>query len=122
MATLNISEAARKWGMHRSTLQRAVASGKVSCKTEENGSKHIDLSEMLRVYGDAATVNELSRPTASDTLNMSHKLELLELHKRYLTREVDSLKIENERLAKLVDGQRDMLAIWHRRLSPPKKK
>ena len=46
--TLSQREAARRWGVPRATLQRAIASGKLSLTSD----KRIDVAEMVRVFGD----------------------------------------------------------------------
>ncbi len=52
MAILSISEAARTWRMGRTTIQRAIREGKLSAAVQPNGSKGIDTSEMVRVFGE----------------------------------------------------------------------
>ena len=52
MAILSISEAARTWRMGRTTIQRAIREGKLSAAVLPNGSKGIDTSEMVRVFGE----------------------------------------------------------------------
>lgn len=41
-------EAARKWGVSRATIQRAIARGELS----QTSNKRIDPAEMVRVYGE----------------------------------------------------------------------
>lgn len=41
-------EAARRWGVPRATLQRAIASGKLSLTSD----KRVDVAEMVRVFGN----------------------------------------------------------------------
>lgn len=53
MAILSISEAARAWGVGRSTLQRAIKEGRLSATNQADGSKGIDTAELLRVFGEA---------------------------------------------------------------------
>ncbi len=48
MSQLSQREAARAWGVGRATLQRAIASGKLSV----TGDKLIDPTEMVRVFGE----------------------------------------------------------------------
>lgn len=52
MAKLNISQAAKEWGIARSTIQRKIRSGELSATTGDGASKVIDISEMLRVFGE----------------------------------------------------------------------
>ena len=51
MTTFSISTAARTAGVSRTTLQRAIKSGRLSTTTDAAGSRCIDLSELLRVFG-----------------------------------------------------------------------
>jgi excisionase family DNA binding protein len=55
MAILSISEAARAWGIGRSTLQRAIKEGRLSAANRADGSKGIDTAELLRVFGEACS-------------------------------------------------------------------
>ena len=53
MAVISISEAARTWRIARSTLQRALQEGRLSAAVRANGSKGIDMAELIRVFGEA---------------------------------------------------------------------
>lgn len=52
MAKLTIGRMAKLYGLHRSTLHEAVAKGRVTAGLDGKGQKIIDLSEMIRVYGE----------------------------------------------------------------------
>lgn len=62
MAKLTIGRMANLYGLHRSTLHEAVAKGRVTAGLNGKGQKVIDLSEMIRVYGEPQSV-ALHRPT-----------------------------------------------------------
>lgn len=120
MARLNISQAARDWGLARSTVQRAIKNGHLAVSRDRNGTKYIDSSEMIRAYGAAATPSEdVSNNNAgsSDARNdTAQKLTLYKVHYGYLKREN---KLQNDRinhLEKVIESQREMLMIMHRRL------
>lgn len=51
MTTFRISAAARAAGVSRTTLQRAIKSGRLSTTTDAAGGRCIDLSELLRAFG-----------------------------------------------------------------------
>ena len=51
MTTFSISAAARAAGVSRTTLQRAIKSGRLSTITNAAGGCCIDLSELLRAFG-----------------------------------------------------------------------
>ncbi len=54
MPILSISEAARLAGIDRRTLQRQITRGTLSVTAAADGSRGIELSELLRVYPAAA--------------------------------------------------------------------
>ena len=51
MALLNLTAAARAAGCNRSTIARALKSGRLSATTNERGERCIDTSELMRVFG-----------------------------------------------------------------------
>ena len=59
MAIISISEAAKLTGKNRRTLQRHVASGKLTKTIGATGEEGVEISELIRVYG------ELNRPPLS---------------------------------------------------------
>ena len=77
MTKLTIGRMAKLYGLHRSTLHEAVAKGRVTAGHDGKGQRVIDLSEMIRVYGepvgrptpppDTQTPAEDSHPTPPDT-------------------------------------------------------
>lgn len=58
MSKLTIGRMAKLYGLHRSTLHEAVAKGRVNAGHDGKGQRVIDLSEMIRVYGEPS-----GRPT-----------------------------------------------------------
>lgn len=59
MSKLTIGRMAKLYGLHRSTLYEAVGKGRVTATPDGKGQQVIDLSEMIRVYGE---------PTGNPTL------------------------------------------------------
>lgn len=49
---LTPSAAARLYGIHRATLYRHMASGRLSWVLEPDNSRALDLSELIRCYGE----------------------------------------------------------------------
>jgi len=66
MAKLTIGRMANLYGLHRSTLHEAVAKGRVTAGLDGKGQKVVDLSEMIRVYGEPQGL-ALHRPTLDPT-------------------------------------------------------
>jgi len=77
MAIVSISEAARRTGKSRKTIQRYVADGRMSMSQTDAGTKGIDTSELIRVFGEMSrpssassheTVSRLGAPNVADIL------------------------------------------------------
>jgi cytochrome c-type biogenesis protein CcmH/NrfG len=51
MALLNLTAASRTVGVNRSTIARAIKSGRLSASTDDAGERCIDTAELLRVFG-----------------------------------------------------------------------
>ena len=52
--TFNLTQAGRIIGKSRATIQRALASGKLSYELDENDNRVVRADELIRVYGDQA--------------------------------------------------------------------
>lgn len=98
MAKVSISEAARLTGKSRTTLHRLIKTGELSTCAGVRNSKMIDISELIRVFGDisAPSTEQYSeqaseqRVTVPDTANEQM---------------INSLKQEVEHLRTLVSAQ-----------------
>lgn len=94
MAKLTIGRMANLYGLHRSTLHEAVKKGRVSAGLDGKGQKVIDLSEMIRVYGEppnTALHLPTPKPNTSPTLSSEAFSSLLE-ELRLLRKEVRELR------------------------------
>ena len=68
MTELSISAAARAAGVSRTTIQKAIKTGRLSATTNAAGNRVIDLSELLRVYGPLQpTLQGVAVPTRQPT-------------------------------------------------------
>lgn len=67
MAKLTIGRMAKIYGLHRSTLHEAVARGRVTAGLDGKGQKVVDLSEMIRVYGEPPGASRHSPTLETDT-------------------------------------------------------
>jgi|SRR5690554_3458390 len=107
MPELNLSQAARLYGKSRMTLHRHCRSGRVTSRVSDDGQRLIDLSELIRAYGEPPnrvtpdTPPEPSqRYTPSDTLpNERDDLLLREL--QALREQVSQLQEEVRELRRL---------------------
>lgn len=111
MPQLTIGRMAKLYGLHRSTLYEAVDKGRVTAAINGKGQKILDLSEMIRVYGEPPGQEffPLQKPTLQndtlpDTPNVLEKFDaLLEI----VREQRDELRQLREEVAQL------------RRLPPP---
>jgi len=62
---MTISAAARLYGIHRATLHRHIKAGRVSCVFQPDGSRALDLSELIRAYGEPPNAPEAVRQVAT---------------------------------------------------------
>lgn len=105
MAKVNVAKAAELTGKSKSTIQRALKSGRLSYTVNDSDDKEIDTSELERVYGpfppkvdaEAAVRAELQR--AQDMLDM----ERVRMRCRSLE---DQLHMTEQQLEDM-KGQRD---------------
>ncbi|WP_457809509.1 hypothetical protein [Kushneria sp. EE4] len=107
---LSPSDAARLFKIHRATLYRHMASGRLSWVLEPDGRRVLDLSELIRCYGEPsghatpATPPEQAHATADATPATERLLaELVELTRR----QGEEVRLLREEVASL------------RRLPPP---
>lgn len=119
MATYTQRQAAKIVNKSRTTVGRHIASGRLSCTRNEDGSVAIDASELLRVYGDecdfdrmkkaATSPPEIESTSGGALREMQAKMESLQANLlRQYRDEIDHLK---EALAKAQDGQAKVTAL-----------
>lgn len=63
MALVTVRQAMKLTGKARSSLYRDMAKGRVSYRSEVDGSRSIDTSELIRVYGELIHDETPSRDT-----------------------------------------------------------
>lgn len=83
---LTPSDAARLFGIHRATLYRHMAAGRLSWVLEPNGSRALDMSELIRCYGEppgnATPVATSATPYVSGSATEQLLAELVELTRK----------------------------------------
>lgn len=65
MAILSVSEASRRWQLGRSNLYRAINGGRLSLSIRPDGTKGIDTSELVRVFGEPSNRTTANVPPMS---------------------------------------------------------
>lgn len=119
MAILTLTQAARAVGVARSTIYRAIRSGRLSATNQPDGSRGVDTAELMRVYGPLQGDMVRNAPE-DDAPLLRARIEALE-RENVLLREMvqasrDEVQASRERESKLID------AVPKARLEGPKGK
>lgn len=112
MPEMTIGRMAKLYGLHRSSLYEAVSKGRVTTGFNGKGQRVIDLSEMIRVYGEPPgnpgqtrqdqTPTKARGPTPDQTPDSDLMRELVELNRR----QADQLERVTARLKSLEEAMR----------------
>ena len=122
MTGYSISKAAIVAGKSRVIIQRHIKNGKLSCTVDTKGNKLIDVSELIRVYGEVNVDNtgkkQLQKNTVihPDTGKIDTEVRVLQEQIKFLKEQLErereiilELKEEKSRLLGLVEKQTNLL-------------
>src|SRR5262245_14672102 len=106
MAKLTLSEAARACNVARTTIQRAVKTGRLALDAEHR----IDTAELLRIgyHLDAAVRPAASQQAAAPQCSTMQQDSAATYERQLLRQERDALQRERDLLAQQVDMLRSM--------------
>jgi hypothetical protein len=93
MTQVTISEAARRVGIARSTLLRHIKNGKVSKVIGKDGKPRLDISELLRVYGDLKISDT---DDTSATLHQNYSMLQVDTGDRYTEKDIEIATLRAE--------------------------
>jgi len=102
MAWVTVRQAMKLTGKARSSLYRDMAKGRVSYRSEVDGSRSIDTSELIRVYGELIHDETPSRDTqrqGGETGNAVIQELVSEI--KMLRDEVAGLRVEMQEMRRL---------------------
>ena len=108
MPTVSISEAARLAKVSRKTIQRHIASGKLSATMSQDTdapSREVEISELMRVYGNL--VSPKPEESAAQVLSLSYSDDALRQVINTQKEAIDILKIQ---IDELKDEKRELRA------------
>ena len=115
MTALRLPDAARQVGLHRSSLFRAIRSGRLSATRTEDGNFLIDASELFRVYPPKDKGPQGTQPDASDASGCveprapAHEITINELRLRLTALEAE-LCAQRDLVARLDRDKADLQA------------
>ena len=95
MAKVNISQAARMTGKDRKTIQRHMEKGTLTFENDAQGRKLVDVSELVRVYGEIKSPAKPKAGESEESPQSSTPEKVQNLEKR-----ISDLERENEDLRK----------------------
>ena len=96
---LTLPQAAKLYGKHRSTLHRHIASGRLSCGFRGDGTRLIDMAELIRCYGEPKRLPDEMQPSATTRQADLQPAMLQALHAMH--RELVALREEVAELRRL---------------------
>lgn len=108
---LSLSAAAKEVGRSKSTLSRAVASGRLSATRCEDGAYQIDPAELYRVFPPPVAqpaVSNTAQPDGDPTGTLRMQLETLE---RERSREREQMQATIEDLRTRLDRAESRIAV-----------
>jgi len=77
---LSLGQAAKETGMDKSTISRAIKSGKLSATRKENGGYAIDPAELFRVFAPASKDTEHPGLASEPAVDRGAETQALRLH------------------------------------------
>lgn len=110
---LKISDAARAYGVARSTIYRNLRAGRISATRQGDGSQVIDLGELIRYWGEPPNPPHDATPRNNGTSEGEQGEVLRELHA--LRRELQELREDMRALPappSIWTALRRRLAAW----------
>lgn len=109
MAKVGAKRAAELAGKSKSTIQRAMKTGKLSYDVDESGRRLIDVSELERVYG-TAQADKAKKETGVTEKTSGVSAAEIELMKARHTLEIERLNMQNKMLQEQVSQSSDTIS------------
>lgn len=122
----SVREAAQRVGISRQTMFRHINNGKVSATTDRDGQKQIELTELLRVFGELQPESQSTR-TVSNSPRLSprdkvtttdtapYQMEIFKLQAQ-LELKTAELELAKERISELKSNHHDVATERNRLL------
>ena len=115
MAKLNITQAAKAVGKDRTTLQRNIKKGKVTCEVNSDGNKVIDTAELIRAYGEIRNV-AASTAVGNDNVKPQHAADNTALFQQQINLLETQIKVLEEDREERRDREKELRELLKTRL------
>ena len=119
----NAGQLAKVLGVQTSTITRAIDKGRISAKKDEARNWKIDVSEIVRVYGDRLEVDsqgKLALKVAKPDDASAEDWRYWKVKAEFLEQLLADRSNEIERVVKDRDSWQELAKDTMRRLEPPK--
>lgn len=77
---LTIPKAAKLYGKHRSTIHRHIEAGRLSCGFRGDGTRVLEMAELIRCYGEPEHLPDEMQPSATPHQEDMQQAMLQALH------------------------------------------
>ena len=107
---ISVTKAAKEWGVSRTTIYQKVNDGELS----RTADKKIDISEMLRVFGEPISKKrtERSADTVQSTLLNSQSVQ----YNTDIEHQLALEKLKNEHLSQQVNDQKKLIENYQQQI------
>lgn len=105
----SITAAHRITGKSRSTLERHLKEGKISCTRDVNGKRLIDASELIRAYGEDFDFSSGGKAVQKSKTHEAENRESIQLRLESVQQQLDTLQEERRREREQFQAQIDHL-------------
>jgi len=110
---LSLTQAAKETGRSKSTIHRAIKSGKLSATRHEDGSYSIDPAELFRAYPkeppEPVAVTQEGTPSGTGGTDMGTKADVLRVKVEMLTQQLEREQETVTDLRRRLDKAEDRL-------------
>ncbi|MGP5549020.1 plasmid replication DNA-binding protein [Psychrobacter alimentarius] len=108
---ISVTKAAKEWGVSRTTIYQKINDGELSRTVD----KKIDVSEMLRVFGEPISKKRTERSvdTVQNTLLNNQSVQ----HSTDIEHELALEKLKNEHLSQQVSDQKKLIENYQQQIA-----
>ena len=120
---LSANKAAKQWGKSRNTIKRDIENGTLSAAKGDNGGYLINVTELLRAYGEPAQGNTSKQPENNQAHaqikapsnpvqnnDLQSKVNLYAQEVRHLREKVANLEKQNEKTERKLEQKEQALS------------